>query len=175
VSAQSYADPIARKWMAGGRCPECGQSPRQHSNDSRFWIPRACSLLERGVLDRIAQYDSEVSRVSGPYVEQTAEPGEGEPAEVRAEIVRILDSYFRYTLQVELDQDIPFCADEITGLMVAAEERGAAKKRERIAARVAVAMNRETPAGCACPPGDQRECGWRAGMGRAVDIARGGS
>jgi hypothetical protein len=69
--------------------------------------------------------------VSGPYVEQTGEVGGGEPSEVRAEIVRILDAYFRYTLQIELDEDIPFCADEIAALVAAAEERGARAERER--------------------------------------------
>jgi hypothetical protein len=53
--AQRYTDPDARVNMALGYCPECGKHPDVHSPDTRFWVPRECSLTRVGVLDRIAE------------------------------------------------------------------------------------------------------------------------
>ena len=54
--AQRYTSQIAQGRMAAGNCPECGEKPAQHLSDSRFWIPRNCSLLPHGVTERIGQY-----------------------------------------------------------------------------------------------------------------------
>ena len=54
--AQRYSDPNAQARMVAGMCPECGQSPKGHLADPRFWIPRACTLTADGVKDRITQH-----------------------------------------------------------------------------------------------------------------------
>lgn len=50
---QTYTGTLARKRMENGMCPECGYAPEEHTDDYRFWIPRTCSLLPRGVIERI--------------------------------------------------------------------------------------------------------------------------
>lgn len=57
--AQRYPAGPAHERMAHGLCPECGGLPREHSEDTRFWIPRNCDLLPTGVSDRIAQYEAD--------------------------------------------------------------------------------------------------------------------
>jgi hypothetical protein len=57
--AQRYSSPVARGRMAAGLCPECGDSPRTHSADPRFWVPRRCDLTPVGVVERVQQYQSE--------------------------------------------------------------------------------------------------------------------
>lgn len=57
--AQHYSQPVARERMAHNLCPECGGPVATHSNDLRFWMPRACDLTAVGVEDRIAQYRAE--------------------------------------------------------------------------------------------------------------------
>jgi formate dehydrogenase maturation protein FdhE len=52
---------------------------------------------------------------------------------VQAEIVGILDGYFRYTLELRIDEDIPACAEDIAALVARARATGAAEERERIA------------------------------------------
>ena len=47
--AQRYTQPTARERMSHGLCPECGGPPATHSNDLRFWMPRACDLTAQGV------------------------------------------------------------------------------------------------------------------------------
>ena len=59
MSAQRYSHPIARERMSHSLCPECGTPAATHSDDMRFWIPRACDLTPRGVTDRIEQYQGE--------------------------------------------------------------------------------------------------------------------
>lgn len=59
--AQSYPQLVARERMSRGLCPECGQPPATHSNDLRFWMPRACDLTQTGVVDRIDQYRTETN------------------------------------------------------------------------------------------------------------------
>lgn len=54
--AQRYKSSLAHERMEKNTCPECGEDQYAHSNDPRFWVPRACSLLPAGVEDRIAQY-----------------------------------------------------------------------------------------------------------------------
>jgi hypothetical protein len=54
--AQRYRPGIAHERMADNRCPECGAFAEDHLDDSRFWMPRNCDLLPRGVTDRIEQY-----------------------------------------------------------------------------------------------------------------------
>ena len=51
-------------------------------------------------------------------------------------------------------------------------QRMLAKQRDQIVIAVERAMNVERAGGCACPPSSQRSCGWRAGMGRAAEVAR---
>ena len=60
--SQRYTHPTAQERMARDLCPECGQPAWDHTNEVRFWVPRACDLLPQGVTDRIAQYraDQEV-------------------------------------------------------------------------------------------------------------------
>lgn len=65
MSSQRYADPTALGRMKSGLCPECGQSVGYHSDDSRFWIGRACSLTATGVRDRVAQYREDLSTPEG--------------------------------------------------------------------------------------------------------------
>jgi len=64
MSAQRYSSSVARERMGRGECPECGETPAAHSNDPRFWIPRSCDLLERGVTERVAQYQSDLAETS---------------------------------------------------------------------------------------------------------------
>jgi hypothetical protein len=54
--AQRYDYPIALANMAAGNCPECGEHPDTHSEDTRFWLRWGCDLTRTGVLDRLAQY-----------------------------------------------------------------------------------------------------------------------
>ena len=54
--AQTYPVGIAHERMEKNTCPECGQAPDSHIDDGRFWIPRRCDLIPRGVWDRIEQY-----------------------------------------------------------------------------------------------------------------------
>lgn len=54
--SQRYSSEVARSRMSNKRCPECGAPPVTHSNDNRFWIPRACDLTVDGVIGRIDQY-----------------------------------------------------------------------------------------------------------------------
>lgn len=61
--AQRYSQPVPRERMLHGLCPECGQPASTHSNDLRFWMPRACDLTQTGVIDRIDQYRSETTDV----------------------------------------------------------------------------------------------------------------
>lgn len=56
MSAQRYKHPVARERMSHSLCPECGLAATTHGDDVRFWIPRACDLTFRGVVDRIEQY-----------------------------------------------------------------------------------------------------------------------
>lgn len=56
MSAQRYTDPVARGRMVRGLCPECGEEVGKHVDDSRFWIPRVCTLLPRGVEERLEQF-----------------------------------------------------------------------------------------------------------------------
>jgi tRNA(Ile2) C34 agmatinyltransferase TiaS len=55
VSAQTYKHPLALARLRAGTCPECGGTVESHGNDNRFWMPgnQGCSLLERGVRERI--------------------------------------------------------------------------------------------------------------------------
>ena len=55
-SGQRYTHPVAHERMSHDLCPECGDPVATHSNDQRFWIPRACDLTAQGVTDRIAAY-----------------------------------------------------------------------------------------------------------------------
>ena len=64
MSTQRYSSPVARERMGRGRCPECGEPPEHHLDDIRFWIPRSCSLLTRGVIDRIDQYKTDLGGAS---------------------------------------------------------------------------------------------------------------
>ena len=57
--AQRYHDDMSHWRMDNGNCPECGEKPAQHLSDSRFWIPRNCSLLPQGVTERIEQYKAD--------------------------------------------------------------------------------------------------------------------
>jgi hypothetical protein len=59
MSAQRYSDQLALDRMAEGLCPECGKIDYEHLDDNRYWIPRRCSLLPRGVTDRIEQFNSD--------------------------------------------------------------------------------------------------------------------
>lgn len=61
MSAQRYTDSTARARMARGECPECGNDPKTHGNDNRFWMPinQSCNLMQIGVIERIAQYNVE--------------------------------------------------------------------------------------------------------------------
>lgn len=62
--AQRYTAPAAQERMANALCPECGSSPSNHSNDTRFWVPRQCDLTRVGVQERIAQYEADRQEVS---------------------------------------------------------------------------------------------------------------
>jgi hypothetical protein len=57
INAQVYKDPVAIERMRENKCPECGHSAEEHSNDVRFWVPRLldCNLLPRGVRERVAK------------------------------------------------------------------------------------------------------------------------
>lgn len=57
--AQRYTHPTALERMDSGLCPECGEAEEQHLNDPRFWMPRRCDLLPRGVRERIEQRRSD--------------------------------------------------------------------------------------------------------------------
>lgn len=48
-----------------------------------------------------------------------------------AEIIEILDSYFRYTLRLELDEDIPACAKDIAEKLIEAHSAGVAAGRSQ--------------------------------------------
>jgi formate dehydrogenase maturation protein FdhE len=50
---------------------------------------------------------------------------------VQAEIVGILDGYFRYTLELRIDEDIPACAEDIAALVARARAPGAGEARVR--------------------------------------------
>jgi len=63
--AQRYTQQIPRERMVSGLCPECGLPPLPHLSDTRFWIPRQCDLTREGVLDRIAQYESDLNESQG--------------------------------------------------------------------------------------------------------------
>lgn len=63
--AQRYTSPAARERMAGGMCPECGESPEAHLYDPRFWLPRRCDLLPHGVTERIGQYHADQAGEEG--------------------------------------------------------------------------------------------------------------
>lgn len=67
MSAQTYTHPIAIDRMRAGTCPECGGAPRAHGNDTRFWAPvnQSCSLMERGVVERIEHQLDELSTAIG--------------------------------------------------------------------------------------------------------------
>jgi hypothetical protein len=39
--------------MRANLCPECDQPAEAHLDDNRFWMPRTCSLLPKGVTERI--------------------------------------------------------------------------------------------------------------------------
>jgi hypothetical protein len=58
--AQRYTSPVAHARMADDRCPECGNAPESHMDDTSisFLIGLAggCNLLPRGVAERIEQY-----------------------------------------------------------------------------------------------------------------------
>lgn len=61
--------------------------------------------------------------------------------DARREITGILDSYFRLTLRVDLDEDIPACADDLASLVAQAYvaggerwERAYYEKQEQFAA-----------------------------------------
>lgn len=52
---QTYTDLLARERMANGLCPECGQTPDNHTG----WGVDTCLLTDNGVVQRIAQYKKE--------------------------------------------------------------------------------------------------------------------
>lgn len=56
--AQRYHDDQAHLRMEQGLCPECGGKPEEHDTSMNFWERplSGCSLLPRGVKDRIQQY-----------------------------------------------------------------------------------------------------------------------
>jgi hypothetical protein len=56
MSAQRYTAPLAHERMDAGLCPECGGTASNHLDDNRFWLPRTCDLLPRGVEERVLQY-----------------------------------------------------------------------------------------------------------------------
>jgi hypothetical protein len=57
---QRYTDDQALVRMTHGRCPECGYPASEHGG----WV-RKCSLREDGVLDRIAQYETDLTQTQG--------------------------------------------------------------------------------------------------------------
>lgn len=69
--AQRYADDMSHWRMDNGNCPECSEKPSQHINDSRFWIPRNCSLTPAGVNERITQYRADLSTANGTKRKET--------------------------------------------------------------------------------------------------------
>lgn len=61
--AQRYRDPVAQERMAAGTCPECAEPPERHSDSPLFWERgwfHECSLLPRGVQERIVQYHEDM-------------------------------------------------------------------------------------------------------------------
>ena len=58
MSAQRYADPVARQRMAAGNCPECGNPADAHDS----WGGPGCSLTGNGAAERIAQYRADEDR-----------------------------------------------------------------------------------------------------------------
>lgn len=68
MSGQRYGSPLAHARMAQGLCPECGKAARMHSGDPRFWVrdPLGCSLLPRGVIERVNQYRADRAAEAGP-------------------------------------------------------------------------------------------------------------
>ena len=53
---QRYTSPVARKRMADGKCPECGEPPSTHTG---WGGPHGCGLTDGGVAERIAQYHAD--------------------------------------------------------------------------------------------------------------------
>jgi hypothetical protein len=45
--------------MCFGLCPECGDPADKHLDDNRFWLPRRCDLLPRGVVAAIEQFEAD--------------------------------------------------------------------------------------------------------------------
>ena len=55
--AQRYTHALALERMSEGSCPECGRLAEDHSLETAFWIRfDSCSLLPKGVVERIVQY-----------------------------------------------------------------------------------------------------------------------
>lgn len=63
MSSQRYTSEQATNRMSNKRCPECGAPPVTHTNDNRFWIPRACDLTLTGVMERIEQFEADQAAV----------------------------------------------------------------------------------------------------------------
>lgn len=60
--AQRYTHPVALERMAAGNCPECGETPGNHSASVQFWVrPAGCSLIPAGVRERIEQYQEDLT------------------------------------------------------------------------------------------------------------------
>lgn len=87
-------------------------------------------------------------------------------------LVELLDSYFRLTLRLDLDEDIPAAAEEIAALMAEREQATSATERERIAQMMddAAFTNRECLCGCGAPHKDYADV-----YAQAARMARGGS